>query len=144
MKRPPTEPEPEVVVPIVAEEIVVGKRGIERERVRVTTHTDVRDVDVDVVCGRDEVVVERVPIGRAIESLPEIRVERGTTIIPIVEEVAFVEKRLVLREELRVTKRRVEHVEHVQVRLERQRAEVSRASPSDASQDDETNMKRGG
>jgi uncharacterized protein (TIGR02271 family) len=135
----------EIVVPVVAEEIVTGTRTIERERVRVATHTEVRDVQVEAVRARDDVDVERVPIGREIDVAPEVRVEGDTTVIPIVEEVVVVEKRLVLREELRVTKRRVEETEQVRVRLRRERAEVSRTSPSgDVSHGDGTTKTRGG
>jgi uncharacterized protein (TIGR02271 family) len=135
----------EIVLPVVAEEIVTGSRTIERERVRVATHTEVRDVDVDTLRARDDVHIERISMDRAVETAPEIRVEGDTTIIPIVEEVVVVEKRLVLREEIRVTKRRVEEQERVRVRLRRERAEVSRTSPSgEVSQKNDPSTTRGG
>jgi uncharacterized protein (TIGR02271 family) len=121
----------EVVLPVVAEELVTGTRTIERERVRVTTRTEMRDVDVDAVRARDDVDIERVPIGREIDVPPEVRIEGDTTIIPVVEEVVVVKRRLVLREEIRVRRRRVEQAERVSVTLRRERAEVSRASASD-------------
>jgi uncharacterized protein (TIGR02271 family) len=121
----------DVVIPVVAEEIITGTRTIERERVRVSTHTEVRDVDLDAVHARDDVDIERVPIGRPIEAAPEIRVEGDTTVIPIVEEVVVMERRLVLREEIRITKRRVEKLERMRVTLRRERAEVSRTPASD-------------
>ena len=51
--------------------------------------------------------------------------EGDTTIIPVVEEVVVVERRLVLREEIRVRKRRVEQAERVRVTLRQERADVS-------------------
>lgn len=134
----------ETIVPVVAEEVVVDKRATSHERVRVTTHVELREVDVDVVRARDEVDVERVPIGRAVERVPDVRVEGDTTVIPVVEEVVVVERRLVLREEIRLTKRRVEHAERVQVSLRRERAEVTRTSSSDDTSKNETQTRRGG
>lgn len=63
--------------------------------------------------------------------MPQIRFEGDTTIVPVVEEVAVVQKRLVLREEIRITKRRRERRERMQVPLRRERAEVTRTSSSD-------------
>ncbi|MGH8169250.1 MAG: DUF2382 domain-containing protein, partial [Steroidobacteraceae bacterium] len=60
----------------------------------------------------EHVQVERVPVEREVEAVPPIRQEGDTTIIPVVDEVLVIERRLVLREELHVRKeRRVEKVE---------------------------------
>jgi stress response protein YsnF len=61
--------------------------------------------------------------------MPPIRIEGDVTIYPVVEEVLVVERRLVLREEVHVTRRRrVEHVgEDVPVR--RTEARVERTTP---------------
>ena len=48
------------------------------------------------------VEIERVPIGRTIEVVPSISQEGDTTIIPVVEEIVVVERRLVLKEEVRI------------------------------------------
>jgi stress response protein YsnF len=49
----------------------------------------------------------------------------GVTIIPVLEEVLVVEKRLVLKREIRIRKRSSETVE-IPVSLRKQRAEVER------------------
>ena len=121
----------EIVVPVVAEEIVTGARTVARERVRVSTRTEAHDVDVDAVRAYESAVVERVPIDRAVDAVPAVRVEGNTTIIPVVEEVIVLERRLVLREEIRVTKHRLERPERVTVSLRRERAEVHRSSYSE-------------
>ena len=54
-----------------------------------------------------EVEIERVAIDRQIDTAPEIRNEGETMIIPIVEERLVVEKRLFLREEIHVHRRRI-------------------------------------
>jgi stress response protein YsnF len=52
-----------------------------------------------------------------------VRQEGDVTIVPVLEEVLVVEKRLMLREEIRVTRRREtkRHVEHVALRTEEAR-----------------------
>ena len=57
---------------------------------------------------REEVEVVRVAVGRQVDAPPPPREEGDTLIIPVLEEVLVVEKRLVLVEELHVSKRRVE------------------------------------
>lgn len=55
---------------------------------------------------REDCEVERVPIRRMIDRPAEIRHEGDTLIVPLMEEVLVVEKRLMLREELHIKRRR--------------------------------------
>jgi len=116
------------IVPVVHEELVLGKIERETDRVRVTTHVDEVRRELDVPTRREDVDVERVPIGRVVEAAPRTRVEGATTIIPVVEEVLVVEKRLFLREEVRVTKRVVNETKHVSHPLRKERVEVEASS----------------
>ncbi|HKU42498.1 MAG TPA: YsnF/AvaK domain-containing protein [Polyangiales bacterium] len=103
-------PSSEIVVPVIQEEVVIGKRAVERQHVQVRTTVSSREELVEVPLSKEELQVERVPIGRTVEVRQEPRQEGDTWIVPVYEEVLVVEKRLVLREEVRVTKlRRDEH-----------------------------------
>jgi stress response protein YsnF len=64
------------------------------------------------------------------------RTEGETTIIPVMEEVLVVEKRLRLKEELHVTRRRTEHRDPQRVTLRSERVEVERTGPDMASPDE--------
>ena len=75
---------------------------------------------------REEVEVERVPIRRVVDGPVPIRDEDGTTIIPILEEVLVVEKRLMLKEELHIRKHRVETHQPQRVTLRREEARIER------------------
>ncbi len=65
-------------------------------------------VDIDEPLFTDEVSVERVPVNRIVDRAPETRQEGDVTIIPVIEEVITVEKRLLLREEVRIRRSRAE------------------------------------
>lgn len=54
----------------------------------------------------EDVTVERVAVNRLITGPIETRREGDTTIIPVIEEVFTVQKRLMLREEVRVTRKK--------------------------------------
>ena len=94
------------VIPLTQEELSVTTRKVETGRVRVSTrmleHTGLARADLY----QEDVKVEHVPIGREVDAAPPIREEGDTIIIPIVEEIMVVEKRLVLREEVRITRTR--------------------------------------
>ena len=61
---------------------------------------------------REDCDVERVSVKRMIDKPAEIRQEGDTMIIPLMEEVLVVEKRLMLREELHIRRRRESKAEH--------------------------------
>ena len=121
----------EVVVPVVAEEVEVGKRKVERGRVRVHKGVAIREEEVAVPLVREQVEVERVPIGRPVDTPPAPRQEGDVWIVAVLEEVLIVEKRLVLKEELRIRRRRVEETAHERVTLRTETAEVERVGPTD-------------
>jgi uncharacterized protein (TIGR02271 family) len=79
---------------------------------------------------RDEVVVQRVAVNRVVEGPTPMRFEGDTLIIPLFEEVLVVEKRLLLKEELHLTTRRVETHTPQRVTLRREEAVVERINPS--------------
>lgn len=129
--------EGEVVrIPLAEEQVRVDKRVRETGRVRLTKHVDIREETVDETLFREEVEVERVSVGRYVDEPVPTRTEGETTIIPVMEEVLVVEKRLRLKEELHVTRRRTEHRDPQRVALRSERIEVERTGPDTASPDE--------
>lgn len=121
-----------VVVPVVAEELEVGARRVETGVVRVHKQVHEREEHVDRPVIREEVQIEHVPIGRMVEQVPAPRSEGDTLIIPVLEEVLVVEKRLVLKEEVRVTRRRIEERSTQRVPLRTEEVVIERDSATDA------------
>ena len=123
------------VIPLVEEEVRLDKRTMTTGRVRIRTTADVETELAKATLDGETVEVTRVPIDRMVDRAPEIRTEDDVTIIPVLEEVLVVEKRLVLKEELHVRKRTTTEAVEVPVELRKQRAIVEHI-PVD---DDETN-----
>lgn len=96
-----------LVVPIHVEELVAEKRVVERGMVRIERRVEEIPQGVTLDLQREEVDVERVAIGRSVDAVPEPRWEGQTLVLPVVEEEVVVTTRLVLREEVRVTRRTV-------------------------------------
>ncbi|WP_437332085.1 DUF2382 domain-containing protein [Sorangium sp. So ce394] len=119
-------------MPVVAQELEVKKRTVESGRVRITKQVHERVEAVEEPLVSERVVVERVAIDRVVTEPPATRQEGDTLIVPVVEEVLFVEKRLVLKEELRITRvRSVEMSPPERVTLRREDVRVERVSPRD-------------
>jgi stress response protein YsnF len=97
----------EQVIPVLAEQISVQRRCVETGRVMATITTQSREQIIQEDLVRDTVEVERVPVGRAVESIPPVREEGDTTIIPVVEEVLVIERRLILKEEVHLRRARI-------------------------------------
>ena len=113
-----------IVVPVMVEELDVHTRRLETGRVRINKVVHEREELVDEPLLREEVSIERVPVNRVVEETIPVRYEGDTLIVSLLEEVLVVEKRLLLKEELRITKRQVETHEPVRVRLRREEATI--------------------
>lgn len=117
------------VIPVVAEEARIAKRQVETGRVRIQKTVQTAEEWVDVPLLHDRVQVERVPVGRYLEQ-PETAHYRGDTlVIPVMEEVVVVQKRLLLREEIHVTTRRERTQHREAVTLQREQVSVTRHGP---------------
>jgi len=112
------------VIQVVEETIRVEKRLVESGRVVVHKTVTERDEVVEILLRQQDLVVERVPIGLVVSEAPQSRQEGDTLIVPILEEVLVVEKRLVLKEELHIRKQSSERMEHQTVRLRSEHVEI--------------------
>ena len=125
-------PPDETVIPVAEETIAISKRQVEVGQVRVSLTTDVEQMVAREMLRGRRVEVERVAVGRTLaegETPPQTREEGDTLIIPVVEEMAVVVKRLVLREEVRLRFVQTEVPFEQEVDVRRQRATVERVTP---------------
>ena len=116
----------DLILPLVSESPVVTKETVATGRVRVSTHVEERRELISEALRHDDVVVERVAMGHVVQVAPEVRMDGDVLVYPIVEEILVVEKRLILKEELRISRRsRIETVER-EVTLRSVHADVER------------------
>lgn len=121
------------VIPVVEETLRVEKREYESGRVLVHKTVTERDEVAEVLLRQQDLIVERVPVGRAVSEAPQTRQDGDTLIVPILEEVLVVEKRLFLKEELHIRKHSSERTEQHKVRLRTEHVEIEQTGrrPSD-------------
>jgi len=124
----------EMVLPLVEEALRVGKRRVETGRVRISVGTEQEDRVVRETLRSERAAVERVAIDRELtegEAAPIVRRDvDGTLVVPILEEILVIERRLVLREELRLRVSSTEETVEETVTLRRQRAVVDHLPPA--------------
>ena len=119
-------PEPEETLQIVNETASLEKRDRLTGRVRVSTRTEVTDELVSAALESNEVEVTRLPINRQVDVAPPMRSAGNVTIVPVVEEILVVEKRLVLVEEIHIRQVTTTQSVEVPVSLRKQHAEIER------------------
>ena len=115
-----------VAVPIIEEQLEISKRTIPTAQVRLQKSVDTYDVKLDEPLAVRTVRVERVPMGRVVETAPAVRQEGETTLYPILEERLILTKELVLLEEIHVTNELSERRDTQIVTLRRERLDVTR------------------
>jgi uncharacterized protein (TIGR02271 family) len=115
-----------VVVPVVAEQLEVQKRKVEGGGVRIRKTVREREEVVDEPLMREEVQVKRVPVNKVVDGPVPVRHVGDTMIVSLLEEVLVVEKRLMVKEELHITKEKVESYRPQRVRLRTEEAVVER------------------
>lgn len=118
-------------VPVIEEQLEVGKRVVDAGGARIVKTVQERVEVVDELLVSETIQIERIAVNAVVEaaSVPVTRHEGDTLIVPVLEEVLVVEKRLMLKEELRLTRRRSETRTPDSVVLRTEHVTVERSEP---------------
>src|SRR4051794_378876 len=98
--------EDDVLVPVIEEELEAGTRAVKTGAVRVDKHVEKRIRKIQAPLIHEDVEVRRVPVNRVVTEAPPVRKSGSTVIVPVVEEEIIVTKRLVVKEEIHLIRRR--------------------------------------
>ncbi len=116
-----------VTIPVLEEQLKVSKKVIETARVSLskTVHESIESFEIPLK--EEEIVVKRVPKNELIDTMPAAsRYDGDVMIIPILKEVAVIEKRIMLVEEIHVSKKQTEKTETREVTLRKEEMNVTR------------------
>ena len=114
----------DVTIPVLEERLRIDKRQVTTGLAKVHVTVSEHDEAVEALLTRQDVVVDRVPVGTFVTEAPAVRQEGDTIIVPIFEERLVIEKRLFLTEELRIRIDENRHATTQTVRLRREHAEI--------------------
>jgi len=127
-------------LPVVQEDASIAVRHMQHHvRVRRKVVTEQRTLETPV--WTEDVQIERIPRDEFVQHMPEARQDGDALVIPVIEQVAVVENRLRLREEIRIRVVRREHVDRRTIAVRRHEVEIDRqgetpASPAHSNLDD--------
>lgn len=126
-------------IPVIHEKAKISKRVVASGTVRVAKEVHEEEVLVEVPVVHDEMEVKRVTINQYVDTPPPaLRYEGDTMVIPVLQEVVVTEKRLLLVEELRVSKRKIKTNVQEKVTLRKEEVTVKRVSHMPDAQATET------
>jgi uncharacterized protein (TIGR02271 family) len=119
-------------IPLLQEHLTLGLRRVETGRVRIHLATTTEDAQVHEPVRRERVEIQRVAVGREVAEAPAVREEEdgAVLVVPVLEEILVTERRIILKEEIRI--RRVTTTETIEktVALHSQTATVERLPPA--------------
>jgi uncharacterized protein (TIGR02271 family) len=124
--------EGETSIPVVEEEVTVGKREVARGRVRIRTYTEEHPVEKPVQVREERVTVERHPVDRPATEADLTAARDETIEVTEMAEEPVVSKRARVVEEVTVRKDAVEHTEIVRETARRTGVEVEQEGASHA------------
>jgi uncharacterized protein (TIGR02271 family) len=116
----------EVSLRLLEESVSVSRRVVQGQTIRIASTTRWHEQLVEEPLARETVEIERVAIGRFVGATPEVRQEGDVTILPVMEEVLVLERRLLLKEEVRIRRVRSTAMHRETVNLRKQEATVTR------------------
>jgi uncharacterized protein (TIGR02271 family) len=120
------------VIPVADERARVTKRRVVVGGVRVRKSVHEREEVVDEPLTRVRVEVERQPVNMWVDTPPPVRTEGDTIVVPLLEEVLVVQRRLRVTEEVRIIRHRESFRAPQRVVLRREEAEVERLAADEA------------
>ena len=123
----------ETVIPLIEEHLTVGKRTVTTGTVRLEKSVQEYQEQLNEPLAVRTFDVERIVLNQPIDASPEVRQDGDTTIYPLVEERLILTKQLILKEEVRVTRRETERRDTQVVTLRREHLEVERIPAASSS-----------
>ncbi|WP_119154975.1 YsnF/AvaK domain-containing protein [Caldimonas tepidiphila] len=126
---PPQPSRTEAVLPLVEERLEVSRQQQETGAVRVRIEVQETTETVPVELLSEQAGVRRVPVGREVPERQPPHQDGDEWVVPVYEEVPVVEMRLVLKEEIRLSRQAMRETREQQVRLRREVAVVERRQP---------------
>jgi uncharacterized protein (TIGR02271 family) len=134
-ERPPetvTSDQGALVIPVVEEQLKVGRKRIETGKVRISKVINERRELIEEPVFGEDVEVKRVPIDRVVDGPPPpVRMEGDVMIIPLLEERVVTQKQVFLKEELHVIKRKYETTSSEEVTLRTEEAVIEEVGPEE-------------
>lgn len=116
-----------IIVPLIEEQVTVSKKVVETAHVTVSKKINESAESFQIPLQQEEIVIKRVPKNELVDTMPAAsRYEGDIMIIPVLKEVAVIEKKMMLVEEIHVSKLKTERTETQQITVRKEEINVIR------------------
>ena len=115
-----------VRIPLIEEQLQVTTQLVETSRVRLRKTVHETDETVTIPLLSEGYIVERTALNQYVDEPPATRQEGEPVIYPVLKEILVVQKRLLLIEEIRLTRQQTQTQDTQTVRLRREEMTVER------------------
>lgn len=115
-----------LLIPLLEEQLHVDKQLVETGKVLITKTVQEELQTVQIPLTSETIEIERIELNQYVEETPLTRQEGNTTIYPVLKEVLVVQKRLMLVEEIRVTRKQTQTQQTQSVSLRREDVRIER------------------
>ena len=112
------------VIPIIEEELVLGKRQVERGGVRVYSHLVETPVEENIVLREEHATIERTSVNRPVTQADMDALRIQSIEVTEMEEVPVVNKTAHVVEEVLVGKEATEHTQHISDKVRKTQVDV--------------------
>jgi uncharacterized protein (TIGR02271 family) len=116
---------------VMEEQARVHKEVVEQAKVRIVKKVHEEEQNIDLSSRQEEVEIHKVVVNKYVDVAPQVRYDGDTMIVPVMKEVVTVEKRLLLAEEIHITKRTVKTNDEQTIPLLREEVHVERVTKNE-------------
>lgn len=117
---------PSEKIVLLEERLKIDIEKVETGKIQINKKVVSEEVTQQIPVVSEEILIEHKPINQYVTAVPPVRMEGDTTIISVVKEVLVVEKRLMLVEEIHLSKNKIETIATVNETLQKDKVEISR------------------
>ena len=119
----------QITIPVIEERLNIDRELVEKGKFRIRKTVTEENVTETVPAYQENVTINRVEVNKYVDSPPPVRSDGPTTIIPVVKEVLVVEKKIMLVEEIHITRQRDEIPVEIKDKVRKEHVEITKSDP---------------
>jgi|GEM_PF-2313322 len=114
------------IIRVLKEDIDISKKVVDGRKISLHKSVSTETVSNNVVLLHDNIRIEHITFNKEVGEIPKIREKDNITIIPVIEEVAVVTKKIILVKEIHITNDQIEKIEHIETLLRKESVTIDK------------------
>jgi len=114
------------IIRVLKEDIDISKKVIDGRKISLHKSVSTETVSNNIVLLHDNIRIEHITFNKEVGEIPKIREKGNITIIPVIEEVAVVTKKIILVKEIHITNDQIEKIEHIETLLRKESVTIDK------------------